>query len=205
MRSGFSVWTLALTAGLLALAPQAFAQEQAKPPPVADAKVEGPELTHEQKLDKLFGELKRERNEGAAKRIASNIQQEWANSGSASVDLMMGWAKSAMDKKKFDVALDFLDQVILLDPDYPEGWNRRATAHFMMQNFSKSMADINKTLQLEPRHFGAMAGLAVIMQARGNKQLAMDAYTKILAVFPMDRNAQNQVSTIGEELAGESI
>lgn len=205
MRSGFSVCTLVIAAGLLAVPSHALAQAAPRPAPTAEVRSEGPELTHDQKLDKLFGELKRERNEGAAKRIAGNIQQEWSNSGSASIDLMMGWAKTAMDKKKFDVALDFLDQVILLDPDYPEGWNRRATAHFMMQNFSKSMADINKTLQLEPRHFGAMAGLAIIMQARGNKELAMDAYTRILTVFPMDRNAQNQVSTIGEELAGESI
>ena len=168
-------------------------------------KPDEPELTHEQKLDKLFSELKRERSEGAAKRLASRIHQEWANSGSASVDLMMGWAKTAMEKKKYDVALDFLDQVITLEPKYPEAWNRRATVHFLMHNFGKSMADIEQTLELEPRHFGALSGMAQIMQARGNNQLALLAYTKVLAVYPMDRNAQNQVLTISDELTGDAI
>lgn len=164
-----------------------------------------PELTHEQKLDKLFGDLKRERNDIAATRISQRIWQEWGRSDSSSVDLMMGWAKKAMDEKKFDVALDFLDQVVVLAPKYPEGWNRRATAHFMMHNFGKAMADIEQTLELEPRHFGALAGMAQIMQSRGRKELALSAYERVLDIYPMDRNAQNQVSTLSEELTGQSI
>lgn len=164
-----------------------------------------PELTHEQKLDKLFGELKRERNEVAATRISQRIWQEWFKSDSSSIDLMMGWAKKAMDEQKFDIALDFLDQVVTLDPKYPEGWNRRATAHFMMHNYGKSMADIEQTLELEPRHFGALAGMAQIMQSRGAKELALSAYQRVLDIYPMDRNAQNQVSTLSEELTGQSI
>lgn len=208
MRSVFPVSALILVAGLVALPVSSYAETVALPKPGAAAsppKAEEPELTHEQKLDKLFAELKRERNEGAAVRIAGRIGQEWSNSGSSSIDLMMGWAKSAMDKKKYDVALDFLDLVTTLDPKYPEGWNRRATVHFMMHNFGKSMADIEQTLELEPRHFGALSGLAQIMLARDNKELALAAYTKVLAVYPMDRNAQNQVSTISDELTGEGI
>ena len=164
-----------------------------------------PELTHEQKLDELFSELKRERNEKAAQRISGRIWQEWNRSGSASIDLMMGWAKKAMDDKKYDVALDFLDQVVVLDPKYPEGWNRRATLHFMMHNFGKSMADIEQTLELEPRHFGALSGMAQIMEEGDRKELALSAYQRVLEIYPMDRNAQNQVSELSEQLAGEAI
>lgn len=213
MRSAFSVSALVLSAAVLAtpvLAETVVLPEggQIGPAPKAETtapKPEEPELTHEQKLDKLFADLKRAGNERTASRIAGRIWQEWGNSGSASVDLMMGWAKSAMDKQKYDVALDFLDLVVTIDPDYAEGWNRRATVHFMMHNFGKSMADIEQTLELEPRHFGALSGMAQIMLGRGNNQLALLAYTKVLAVYPMDRNAQNQVSTISEELAGEGI
>jgi tetratricopeptide (TPR) repeat protein len=183
----------------------ALAAEPKKPLAAAKAEPAVPELTHDQKLDKLFGELKRERNEKAASRIAQRIWQEWFKSDSASVDLMMGWAKKAMDEKKYDIALDFLDQVVTLDPKYPEGWNRRATVHFMMHNFGKSMADIEQTLELEPRHFGALSGMAQIMQTRGAKELALSAYQRVLDLYPMDRNAQNQVSTLSEELAGQSI
>ncbi|MGB3391264.1 MAG: hypothetical protein WBA88_25155 [Pseudaminobacter sp.] len=159
----------------------------------------------ESRLDTLFGNLKRERNERAARRIASQIQGEWNKSGSESIDLMMQWTQDAMEAKKFDVALDFLDQVITLAPDYAEGWNRRATVHFMMHSFGKSMADIDRTLRLEPRHFGALAGMAQIMTARGNKELALEAWQRVLTIYPMMRNAQDQVGTLSEELAGDAI
>jgi tetratricopeptide (TPR) repeat protein len=161
--------------------------------------------THEQRLARLFSELKRERNEQAATHISQRIWQEWSQSGSASIDLMMQWSQKAIEMKKFDVALDFLDQVVTLEPTYAEGWNRRATVHYMMKNYGKSMADIDRTLQLEPRHFGALSGLAQIMLDTGRKEAALRAWQRVLDIYPMLRNAQDQVSTISEELAGESI
>ena len=162
-------------------------------------------VTKEARLDQLFADLKRERNEKAAERIAGRIWGEWFQSGSASIDLMMQWSQKAMDDQKFDVALDFLDQVVTLQPKYAEGWNRRATVHYMMRNFGKSMSDIDQTLQLEPRHFGALSGLAQIMAATGHKQSALEAWQKVLAIYPMMRSAQDQVATLSEELAGEGI
>ena len=167
-----------------------------KPPAAAKA---------ENRLDTLFSELKRERNEKAAERIAGRIWEEWSRSGSASIDLMMGWSKTAMDNKKFDVALDFLDQVVTMEPTYAEGWNRRATVHFMMQNYAKSMSDINHTLQIEPRHFGALSGMGQIMKNTGREELALQAWERVLDIYPMMRSAQNEVATLSEELAGEGI
>ena len=162
-------------------------------------------MTKEARIDQLFVDLKRERNEKAAERIAGRIWGEWFQSGSASVDLMMQWSQKAIDNQKFDVALDFLDQVVTLQPTYAEGWNRRATVHYMMRNFGKSMSDIDRTLQLEPRHFGALSGLAQIMAATGHKQSALEAWQKVLGIYPMLRSAQDQVATLSEELAGEGI
>ena len=197
MRSVFA-FAIALTLGA------AFPAVAQDAPPTEEIKPQ-PEEQVGSRLDKLFGELKRQRNEKAAERIAGNIWQEWFKPGSASVDLMMKWAGDAVEAKKYDVALDFLDQVIVLSPTYPEGWNRRATVHFMMQNFGKSMADIERTLELEPRHFGALSGMAEIMKTTGRKELALDAYQRVLAIYPMMRSAQNQVSELSEELAGEGI
>lgn len=166
-------------------------------PPVA--------ATKQARLDQLFVDLKHERNEKAAERIAGRIWSEWFQSGSASIDLMMQWSQKAMENQKFDVALDFLDQVVTLQPTYAEGWNRRATVHFMMKNYGKSMSDIEHTLQLEPRHFGALSGLAQIMAETGHKQSALEAWQKVLAIYPMMRSAQDQVATLSEELAGEGI
>jgi tetratricopeptide (TPR) repeat protein len=188
-----------LAAGVLAPLPLA-AQDGNAPPSEA---VEP--LVPAKRLDNFFAELKRERNEKAAERIAARINEEWNSSGSAIIDLMMMWSKTAMEGEKFDVALDFLDQVVTISPAYAEGWNRRATVHFMMHNYSKSMSDINRTLTLEPRHFGALAGMAQIMENTGRKQLALTAWQRVLEIYPMMRSAQNEVATLSEELAGEGI
>lgn len=164
-----------------------------------------PAQNAQNQLDTLFSQLKRERNEKAAERIAGQIWKEWAESGSASIDLMMQWAQDAIEKQKYDAALDFLDEVITLEPNYAEGWNRRATLHFLMSNYAKSMSDIDHTLALEPRHFGALSGMAQIMKSTGRKELALKAYQQVLEIYPMMRNAQNEVATLSEELAGEGI
>ncbi|MBZ9742420.1 MULTISPECIES: tetratricopeptide repeat protein [unclassified Mesorhizobium] len=215
MRILFAFLTTFLVSGVISLPtrasdqPIAAAVPDGQPAP-SDAQPAAPDapappMTKQARLDKLFSDLKRERNEKAAERIAGSIWTEWFRSGSASIDLMMQWSQKAMNDQKFDVALDFLDQVVTLQPSYAEGWNRRATVHFMMKNYGKSMADIDRTLQLEPRHFGALSGLAQIMAETGHKQSALEAWQKVLAIYPMMRSAQNQVATLSEELAGEGI
>jgi tetratricopeptide (TPR) repeat protein len=173
--------------------------------PVVEESEETATEQPEGRLDKLFAELKRERNERAAERIAGRIWTEWFKSNSATIDLMMQWAQTAADKKDFDVALDFLDQIVTLSPNFAEGWNRRATVHFLMNNYAKSMADIDRTLQLEPRHFGALSGMAQILKNTDRKQLALDAYLRVLDIYPMMRSAQTEVATLSEELSGEGI
>jgi tetratricopeptide (TPR) repeat protein len=194
----------ALAALALYVSLPAFAAEGTTPPATEESK-EATVDTTESRLDKLFAELKRERNERAAERISGRIWTEWFKSGSATIDLMMQWAQTAADKKEFDVALDFLDQVVTLSPGFAEGWNRRATVHFLMNNYSKSMADIDRTLQLEPRHFGALSGMAQILKNSGRKQMALDAYLRVLEIYPMMRSAQTEVANLSEELSGEGI
>ncbi|MBZ9889522.1 hypothetical protein LB559_16470 [Mesorhizobium sp. BR1-1-3] len=201
MRILFAFLTSLLVSGVI-YGP-AWADGAVAPPSTQDAPPAA--TTKQARLDQLFSDLKRERNEKAAERIAGNIWSEWSQSGSASIDLMMQWSQKAVEGQKFDVALDFLDQVVTLQPTYAEGWNRRATVHFMMKNYGKSMSDIDHTLQLEPRHFGALSGLAQIMALTGHKQSALEAWQKVLAIYPMMRSAQDQVGTISEELAGEGI
>lgn len=158
-----------------------------------------------EKLDALFSELQREHNEAKAERISRRIWSQWFESGSASIDLLMMSAENAIQSRRFSVALDLLDQVTLLEPDYAEGWNRRATLHFMMQQNTKSISDIERTLALEPRHFGALAGLAGILRSQGDNERALDIYLKTLEIYPMMRGAQQAVAQITEELAAEKL
>ncbi|MGK9054765.1 hypothetical protein QTA58_15375 [Neorhizobium sp. CSC1952] len=153
-------------------------------------------------LDPLFEALKRERDADKARGIATQIMTDMNQSGSATVDLLMQWAATAIKEKRNAAALDFLDQVTLLDPAYPEGWNRRATLHYTMGNSRKSMADIAEVLKREPRHFGAIAGMAGILMENGRDELALKAWEDYLAVYPADRDAQEAVTKLSEKIAG---
>ncbi|WP_092586874.1 tetratricopeptide repeat protein [Rhizobium mongolense] len=155
-----------------------------------------------QHLDNLYAQLKRERDPDKASGIAEEIRIEWNNSGSATVNLLMQWADKAIEEKRNPAALDFLDQAIALKPDYAESWNRRATLNYAMGNYRKSMSDIEHVLDLEPRHFGALSGLATILNMSGNDQLTLKAWERFLEVYPANRAAQQQANTLSEKLAG---
>lgn len=156
-------------------------------------------------LDTLFTDLKRESDEDAARQIVRDIWAEWNDSGSPTVDTLMGWAGEAMTDSRYSTALDLLDQVTVLEPDYAEGWNRRATLHYMLGNHSKSMADINRVLEIEPRHFGALSGMGMIFMQSGNDRMALRAFQQVLEVYPADANAQERVMELQEKLAGDPV
>ena len=155
-----------------------------------------------QHLDQLFSQLKRERDPEKASGIANEIRMEWNDSGSATVNLLMQWADKAIEEKRNPAALDFLDEAIALKPDYAESWNRRATLNFVMGNYRKSMSDIERVLDLEPRHFGALSGMAAILSNSGNDQLTLKAWERFLDIYPAERTAQEQANTLAEKLAG---
>jgi len=153
-------------------------------------------------LNDLFSKLKREPDDKQAKQISERIWARWRDSGSATANLLMQWADKAISDRKNGLALDLLDQVVVLMPDFAEGWNRRATLHYMMKNFGKSMADINRVLVLEPRHFGAIAGMAAILSDAGNDELALRAWEQMLEIYPANRQAQKKVGELADKLTG---
>lgn len=157
----------------------------------------------QKRLNELFASLKKTRNSRAAKRIADEIWGEWFRSGSASIDLMMKWSNDAVAKEQYNVALDFLDQIVTLSPEYAEGWNRRATLHYTMSNFNKSMADIQKVLALEPRHFGALSGMATILERNGKKKAALNAWQRTLSIYPAMKSGQAALIRLSDELEGD--
>jgi tetratricopeptide (TPR) repeat protein len=168
----------------------------------AQASVTSELTTPKQRLDTLFAELKRERDQDKAREISNRIRVEWQDSGSATVNLLMQWASKAVETNRQATALDIFDQVITLSPHYVEGWNQRATLHYQMGNYRKSMSDINQVLAIEPRHFGALAGMAAILTSSGQDELALRAWEQFLDIYPADRKAQEQLGELEEKLAG---
>jgi len=156
-------------------------------------------------LDSLFDDLRSQSDRGAARRVVRQIWEKWNDSGSATIDLLMGWANEAMRADKNAVAEDLLTQVIVLQPDYAEGWNRRATLFYGKGDLGRSLGDIERVLQLEPRHFGALSGLAAILQKTGEDRKALEVWKRVLAIYPANDQAQKAVIELEEEFAGRAI
>ncbi len=167
------------------------------PPENENAVVENGET-----LDRLFEALRKDPKASSASATAKMIWREWAYSGSDSIDLLMRWAGVAMGKQEFARAEDLLDQVVVLAPQYAEGWNRRATLYYQKQDFGRSIADIETTLALEPRHFGALSGLAAILQRVGNDEAALATWYRVLEIYPANPQAQSSVIALEEKLSG---
>src|SRR5215218_9305465 len=156
-------------------------------------------------LDFLFKALKVAPDADAAKLVEGRIWALWLASGSDTTDLLMSRVKTAMDVKDNKLAIQLLDAVIEMRPDYIEAWNRRATLHFAEKDYGKSVADIRQVLAREPRHFGALTGLGVIMQEFGEEKLALEAFRRALAVNPHLQNFSFIDKTITEKVEGRDI
>lgn len=159
--------------------------------------------TQKEQLDALFVELRAQSRKGPANRISKRIWTKWGKSGSHSIDLLMNRANEALKIGRRSLSLDLLDQVIVLAPDYAEGWNRRATVYFLLNEYGKSISDIERTLALESRHFGALAGLAGILSRLGREKEALETWYKVLAIYPANEIAQKQVILLTEKTYGE--
>ena len=156
-------------------------------------------------LDFLFGALKAAPDEVSAKHVEARIWAIWLQTPSDTAALLMMRAKAAMDAQQSDVALKLLDAVVKLRPDYVEGWNRRATLYYLKNDYGRSLHDIEQVLIREPRHFGALAGLGMIMQDLGDDKRALDAFRKALAINPHLEKVPELVKTLSEKVEGRDI
>src|ERR1700754_165863 len=198
---------LAVTLGVtptLAVSAQENPPAAKRKPPEAPGKM--PKVGADRKgLDFLFGALKAAPDEDSAKHVEARIWAIWLQTPSDTAALLMARAKAAVDAQKIDVAIKLLDAVIKLRPDYIEAWNRRATLYYMQNDYGRSLADIEQVLIREPRHFGALAGLGMIMQEVGDEKRALEAFRKALDVDPYLEKVPELVKTLSEKVEGRDI
>ena len=157
------------------------------------------------RLDVLFARLQATTDAAEAELIEGLIWRLWSNSGSETVDLLMSRGGQAMASGEYEAALDVLDSVVELDPDFAEGWNRRATIYYLMGEYEASVADVQRTLRLEPRHFGALSGLGLIYTALQDEDRALRAYRMALEVNPHLSGARRAVLHLKNKLQRKDI
>jgi tetratricopeptide (TPR) repeat protein len=157
---------------------QVAAQSLPPVPPSGDAAVRA------RHLDALFAHLKTATLEEEADATVAEIWKLWLQSGRPEMDAGMQQAVDFMGHGLPAQAILVLDDIVARAPDWPEAWNKRATVLYLLGEHDRSLADIERTLALEPRHFGALAGIGLIRIAKGEHRAALAAFRRALAVNP---------------------
>ena len=164
-----------------------------------------PKVPRGQDIEFLFGALKAAPSPEAAKAVEGRIWALWMVSPSDTASLLMSRVRRAVEAKNIDLAVKLLDSIVVLRPDYIEAWNRRATLHYMQKDFTRSIEDIRQTLAREPRHFGALAGLGLIMQELGDDKRALEVYRKAIEVNPHLPRIPDLIKSLTEKVEGREI
>jgi tetratricopeptide (TPR) repeat protein len=157
------------------------------------------------RLDELFGLLRAADCPEDAERIEERIWDLWTSSGDPAVDRLMRSGMNALAARHYDAALDAFDEVTELAPGFAEGWNKRATVNYLIGDYDESISDVERTLSLEPRHFGALSGLALIALALGEEEQALDAFEAALEIHPQMTGASRQARELRARVRGREI
>ena len=151
---------------------------------------------HDPALDGLFERLSITTSDEEASNITREIWQRWTANDDPNVSHLMQIGIRALNYSTYREALQSFDRVIEIAPEFAEGWNKRATLYYHINEYRRSIDDIKVTLRLEPRHFGAWSGLGLVSIAQENYSGALAAFKKALSINPHISNIRRYVQKI---------
>ncbi|MDJ0640224.1 MAG: tetratricopeptide repeat protein [Paracoccaceae bacterium] len=163
-----------------------------------------PSLADNAELEALFEGLQGADSTAAAQ-IESRIYEIWSNSGSPSMDLLLERGRNALEAGDNVLAIRHFTALIDHAPEFAEGYNGRATAYFQAGRFGLSLEDIRRTLELNPRHFAAMSGLALILEELGQKEDALAAWREVERLHPNREGLKDAIARLERQVEGETL
>ena len=155
-----------------------------------------PHADYAEKLDQLFGTLHSASSTAEAQIAEFKIRAIWSHDNSEDAVMALAKASVALQLGDFKSAEPLRDQLVQDHPDFMEAWNRRATMYYMQGRFKESLADVDKVLALEPRHFGALSGKGAILQAQGKNAEALVVMKEALAIDPFVPGLKDAIDEI---------
>jgi len=183
-----ATWQLSLAALLaICMAPAAFGDQT------------------DQRLDGLFETLRSSHDEAVLAETETEIWEIWYDSGEQAVDDEMEQAAELVRAGNLAAAERIYTDITEQLPKFSEGWNRRATVRYYRGDFAGSLADIEETLRLEPRHFGAIWGLGMILGSQHDYQRAILAFQRLLEIKPNSPDARPRIELLKKQMAAESV
>jgi tetratricopeptide (TPR) repeat protein len=178
---------------------------QPSPPQPAPAAPDDQLRGRDKVLAELFDRLGKAEDEDEAKGIAGAIERVWLQSGSDTADLLMSRALTATRQREFKLAEELLDKIVIIEPEWAEAWNQRATARFRADDVNGAVADLGQALALEPRHFSALSGLGFILYRAGFDRRALDVMRRALAINPKQEDVRKLVEELTQKFDGRDI
>jgi tetratricopeptide (TPR) repeat protein len=157
------------------------------------------------RLPALFDQLKAAPDVGAAAAIEAKIWTVWLETDDPAINKLMTEGNDAIEAQAFGTALAKFNAIIAQRPDFAEGWNKRATVYYLMGDYAHSLADIDRTLELEPRHIGALSGLGLVNIRMEREEAAADAFERVLNIDPQSVSAKNNLAIVQDMLKRKSI
>ena len=154
----------------------------------------------DERLIELFDKLFLSTNNMEASKLLFNIWDIWSIADNQETQIIFDEANQFMDVGELDNAIELFTKVVKQSPEFAEGWNKRATVYFLKGELNKSISDIEKTLNLEPRHFGALDGLAEIYLMQDDLVGAAATYRRILEIIPSSKKSQDRLKLINDLL-----
>jgi len=164
-----------------------------------------PPLTGQAALDSLFEKLQETQNPIEARQLERKIWEAWGKGETDTMDALMQGGVTVMEKGDYKRANDIFTAMIELKPDYAEAYNKRATVRFLAEDYAGSVADIERTLKLEPRHFGALSGLGLIMERLDNLDEALKAYRRALAANPHINDGADKLKELRRRIDSKEL
>ena len=168
------------------------------------ATLTAPLSAQDRPLDQLFEALQRAEGE-TARALEAKIWQEWSQSGSPAMDLLLERGRDALDQGEVDAAIGHFSALIDHAPDFAEGYNMRATALYRDGRVGQALHDLRVALALNPRHFGALTGLASILEQMGEDEAALDAWRKVHALNPSSPGADEEIARLERRTEGTTL
>ncbi len=157
------------------------------------------------RLETLFDRLQAAPSARSAREVEASIWQIWLHSDDEVIGMLMAQGVAAMSRQDMRAALGKFDQIVKIAPGFAEGWNKRATVYYLLGNFSGSLHDIERTLNLEPRHFGALSGRGLVLLELEEIKAALESFEAALKVYPKLSGASHNAEALRREIQKHEI
>lgn len=172
---------------------------------IAGSVASHPAMAQDGSAEDLLGQLAQAEDARAAERLERQLRQEWSKSGSAAMDLLLKRGQDALDVDNVEAAMEHLTALTDHAPDFAEGWHALALVYYRADMFGPAADALERTLALNPDHFGALRGLGAIFEQVDKPHLAYDAYSRVLSLRPHDSDVIEALERLERQVNGQTL